>query len=131
VKNPLSHFEIYADDPAALANFYSALFDWTVEVQSGGNGYILAKTVDVDGQGRPSQAGGINGGIVKRPDMNAPRVINYVDVESLEGSIERARALGAKVEKTKTPVPAMGWFAILSDPQGNPFALWQRDPAAQ
>jgi len=24
----------------------------------------------------------------------------------------------------------MGWFAILSDPEGNPFALWQTDKAA-
>jgi predicted enzyme related to lactoylglutathione lyase len=25
----------------------------------------------------------------------------------------------------------MGWFSILSDPQGNPFAMWQTDSAAK
>jgi predicted enzyme related to lactoylglutathione lyase len=25
----------------------------------------------------------------------------------------------------------MGWYAILADPQGNPFALWQPDAAAK
>jgi hypothetical protein len=28
-------------------------------------------------------------------------------------------------------VAGMGWFAILSDPQGNPFALWQGDETAK
>jgi predicted enzyme related to lactoylglutathione lyase len=30
----------------------------------------------------------------------------------------------------KMPVPGMGWFAQLIDPQGNPFALWQTDMSA-
>jgi uncharacterized protein len=32
--------------------------------------------------------------------------------------------------KEKAAVPGMGWFAILSDPEGNPFALWQSDKTA-
>jgi len=28
-------------------------------------------------------------------------------------------------------VPGMGWFAMLIDPQGNPFALWQSDSNAK
>ena len=30
-KNSVVHFEIYADDPDALAKFYTSLFDWKVE----------------------------------------------------------------------------------------------------
>jgi hypothetical protein len=30
----------------------------------------------------------------------------------------------------KTPVPGMGWFAQLSDTEGNVFAVWELDPAA-
>jgi predicted enzyme related to lactoylglutathione lyase len=33
--------------------------------------------------------------------------------------------------KGKAPVPGMGWFAMLVDPQGNPFALWQSDKNAK
>ena len=36
-----------------------------------------------------------------------------------------------EVHKPKTPVPGMGYFAILSDPQGNPFGLWQTDRQAR
>jgi predicted enzyme related to lactoylglutathione lyase len=30
-KNTVSHFEIYADNPEALAKFYTQLFDWDVQ----------------------------------------------------------------------------------------------------
>jgi hypothetical protein len=30
----------------------------------------------------------------------------------------------------KTPVPGMGWFAQLSDTEGNLIAVWQTDMAA-
>jgi predicted enzyme related to lactoylglutathione lyase len=30
----------------------------------------------------------------------------------------------------KTPVPGMGWFAQLVDPDNNVFAIWETDPSA-
>ena len=30
----------------------------------------------------------------------------------------------------KTPVPGMGWFAQLTDPEGNVIAVWETDPEA-
>jgi hypothetical protein len=130
MQNPVSHFEIYADNPNTLAQFYTNLFDWKVEQMPGADNYRLVQTVDVDNERMATQAGGINGGIMKRPDPKAPSIINYVSVESLDGALARAGKLGAKVMKEKSPVPGMGWFAILSDPEGNPFALWQKDKAA-
>lgn len=29
-KNSVAHFEIYADDPVKLGQFYTSLFDWKV-----------------------------------------------------------------------------------------------------
>ena len=132
-KNPVTHFEIYADDPEKLAKFYGSLFDWKIEQVPAAEGvdYRLARTVDVDDNGRPTgQTGGINGGIVKRPAGFDGHTVNYISVESLDGALERAQKLGAKVSRGRTPVGGMGWFAILSDPQGNPFALWQGDKKA-
>ena len=129
-KNPVVHFEIYADDPDKLAQFYTSLFDWTIERMPGMD-YRFIKTVETDAKGMPSQPGGINGGMLKRPEGYEGPWINYVNVESLEKAIERAQNLGATVMKGKSPVPGMGWFAILSDPQGNPFAFWQMDPKAK
>jgi predicted enzyme related to lactoylglutathione lyase len=132
-KNPVAHFEIYADDPDGLSKFYSGLFDWKVEKMEAAAGvdYRMVRTVDTDDQGRPTgRTGGINGGIVKRPAGFTGHVVNYVTVESLDGALERAQKLGATVSRGRSAVPGMGWFAILSDPQGNPFALWEVDKKA-
>jgi len=130
-KNSVVHFEIYADDPDKLGKFYTTLFDWSIEPMSGMD-YRLIKSVDTDTKGMPSQPGGINGGMMKRPaGYDGHAWINYVNVESVDATADRAQKLGAKIMKGKSPVPGMGWFAMLIDPQGNPFALWQSDSNAK
>jgi predicted enzyme related to lactoylglutathione lyase len=130
-KNSVVHFEIYADDPDALAKFYTSLFDWKVEPVPGMD-YRMVQTTDTATDGHPTSAGGINGGIAKRPagyQMNGSA--NYVAVESIEATVEKAKKLGARVTKEKLPVPGMGWFAMFIDPQGNHFAIWKADPNAK
>jgi predicted enzyme related to lactoylglutathione lyase len=131
MKNPIVHFEFYADDPDKLQQFYSSLFDWTFETMPGGMDYRLVKTVDTDDKGMPIGRG-VNGGMMKRPAGFQPRAtVNYVSVESLDASLKKAEALGATVTMPRSPVPGMGWFAMLMDPQGNHFAMWQTDPSAK
>lgn len=130
-KNGVVHFEIYARDAAKLVKFYSTLFDWTIEAVPGMD-YHYVKTVDTDAQGMPTQPGSINGGLMVRPaGFEDPGWVNYVNVESLDPAVKRAQDLGAKVMKPRAPVPGMGWFAMLVDPQGNSFALWERDEKAK
>jgi predicted enzyme related to lactoylglutathione lyase len=91
----------------------------------------MVQTTDTPAGGQPTSAG-INGGIVKRPDgyqMNGSA--NYVAVESIEATVEKAKKLGARVTREKMPVPGMGWFAMFIDPQGNHFAIWKHDPNAK
>ena len=130
-KNSVSHFEIYANDPGKLQEFYTSLFDWTFELIPGMD-YRFIRTVDTDEKGMPSQPGGINGGMLARPAGYTERAwVNYVNVESIDASAARAESLGAKIMKGKTAVPGMGWFVMLTDPQGNMFSLWQSDHGAK
>lgn len=130
-KNPVVHFEIYADDPDKLRQFYASLFDWTIEPIPGMD-YAYIKTVDTDEKGMPTQAGGSNGGMMTRPAGYEARCwMNYVLVDSVDASVKRAEKLGAALMKGKSAVPGMGWFAMLTDPQGNMFAVWQMDPNAK
>lgn len=130
-KNSVVHFEIYADDPEKLGKFYASLFDWSIDPIPGMD-YRYIKTVETDAKGMPTQAGGINGGMMKRPAGYEDRAfMNYVNVDSIEESVARAEKLGAKVMKGKTPIPGIGWFAMLTDPQGNFFAIWKMDPKAK
>jgi predicted enzyme related to lactoylglutathione lyase len=129
-KNPVVHFEIYGDDPQALAKFYTTMFDWSAEPVAGMD-YRMVKTVDTDAKGMPTGPG-INGGITTRPQgLDIRATVNYVSVDSIEGALERAEKLGARVMRGKSPVPGMGWFAMLVDPQGNAFAIWKEDPKAK
>ncbi len=94
-----------------------------------GPDYWVVSTVDTNEQGMPTEAGAINGGIYKRTDPQM-RPINYVAVESVDEYLKKATALGATITLQKTPIPGMGYFAQLIDPQGNPFALFQNEGAA-
>jgi len=87
--------------------------------------YWIVRTVPTDAVGRPDRPG-VNGGLMRRMYPNQPPV-NYVNVESVDESVSRAEQLGAKVLMGKTAVPGMGWFAQLSDTEGNLFAVWETD----
>jgi uncharacterized protein len=131
MKNPVAHFEIYARDAEKLAKFYSTLFEWSIEKVPGMD-YHFIRTTDTDASGAPTQPGGINGGLIVRPaGYEDPGWINYINVDSLDAAVQRAQDLGARVMKPRAPVAGMGWFAMLVDPQGNSFAMWEPDPNAK
>lgn len=128
------HFEIPADQPERAAKFYRDLFGWEVSRWEGstdereGFEYWMVRTVPTDAEGRPTRPG-VNGGLMRRMfPGQAP--VNYISVDDVEEFTRRAERLGAKIMMSKQPVPAMGWFAQLTDPEGNVFAIWQHDPHA-
>ncbi len=126
------HFEIPADDPERAAKFYRELFGWTINKwegsAAGGIEYWTVQSVPTDPGGMPVRPG-INGGLMRRMYPDQPPV-NYISVESVDDFVRRAEQLGAKVLMEKSPVPGMGWFAQLKDPEGNLFAVWELDPNA-
>src|SRR5438093_4187175 len=64
------------------------------------------------------------GGLFKR---NAPneQFVNYFSVNSIDESAAKATGLGAQVVTAKQEIPTVGYFAVLRDPDGNVFALFQ------
>ncbi len=121
------HFEIPADQPERAAKFYRELFGWNINrwENPGGMEYWMVETVPTDPEGRPVRPG-VNGGLM--PRMHPGQVpVNYISVEDLDESVEKAERLGAKVLMGRHPVPGMGWFAQLADTEGNVFAVWQTD----
>jgi hypothetical protein len=129
--DPVAHFEIYGDNPERLAGFYEKVFGWEISTTPGAEGYWLIKTVPTDAKGAPTQPGGINGGLMKRPMPDARAWVNYVSVKSLDESLKQATSLGAHVLRPKSSVPRFGWFAIVTDPEMNVFGIWQDDPNAE
>jgi hypothetical protein len=126
------HFEIPADQPERAVKFYGELFGWDIKKYEGsaanGMDYWMVQTVPTDAEGRPTRPG-VNGGLMARMfPGQAP--LNYIAVEDVDDFVRKAERLGAKVLMGKHPVPGMGWFAQLTDPEGNIFAIWETDPNA-
>jgi len=112
VNRPI-HFEILGDDPAALTEFYKAVFGWEIATWGGPQGYWLATT----GKDAP----GIDGGFMERHFPQA--VINTIQVGSLDDCFAAVKAAGGKVVNEPREVPGVGMHAYCADPEGNLFGL--------
>jgi predicted enzyme related to lactoylglutathione lyase len=118
----VTHFEIYSERPETLADFYRRLFGWRLE-RAPGLDYWRIET-------GAAPEHGIAGGLTYRPIAGTRSWVHYVHVESLDDAITEAERLGAVVLRPRTAVPKTAWYAVLADPEGNIFAIYQKDPAA-
>jgi len=128
MEHTVVHFEIPADQPERAVKFYRELFGWEIKQVEGPMEYWLVETVPTDGEGRPTRPG-VNGGVMRRM-MPEQTPVNYIGVASVDEFARKAERLGAKVVVPKMPVPGMGWFAQLTDTEGNIFAIWETDPTS-
>ncbi len=118
----LSNFEIYGDDPEALAAFYSELLGWRIERAEG----VDYWRITIDAGTAPLSVGGIT----RRPSFAQSGWMNFVEVASLDAALEITKRLGGAVIKPKTAVPRTAWHAVVADPAGGAFLIWQADPLA-
>ena len=118
-----THIEIPADDPDRAKRFYTELFGWTfAPTLPGFEGYHMFTT--------PTGEAGAGGAIGKRGEMAPERLRTYVHVDSIDASLARVEELGGTVVERKSEVPGIGWYAVLTDTEGNEMALWERTPEA-
>jgi predicted enzyme related to lactoylglutathione lyase len=108
--------ELSTSDLDKSKAFYSAVFGWEwggaeeyAEVEVGGRtvGGVMPRT-----PGMPAEV----------PDY----WLVYFGTADLDADLERASELGATVLVGTTEIPTVGRFAVLLDPQGATFALYQR-----
>ncbi len=117
----VTHFEIYANEPRKLATFYKELFGWDV-VKAIGTDYFYIRMM-------PPQTE-LRGGVMFRP-VDAPKSwVSYVRVESIDDTLGRVRALGGRVIRDKQALPQKAWSAVLEDPEGNIFVVYELNSAA-
>ncbi len=116
--NPVVHFEIAGLDEERMLNFYKANFDWNIQpMPMDGMTYNIVSTGKVDGHG-------IDGGMMKAPHGHAFCAF-YIQVESLQASLDKIVATGGEVAVPPTPIPGMGGFAFFKDPDGNLIGLYR------
>jgi len=108
---PVVHFEILGKEPKKLQEFYAGLFDWHVDA----NNPINYGVVDTHGEG------GIGGGI--GPAQGENQVTFYVQVDDLQGYLNKIEGMGGKTVVPVTEIPDMVTFAMFADPEGNVVGL--------
>jgi predicted enzyme related to lactoylglutathione lyase len=118
----VTHFEIYGDDLPKLADFYRELFGWTI-TKAPGVDYFHIQT-------GPANTATIRGGIMNRPIPGPRSLVHYVSVDSIDSAIDRITRKGGKLLREKTALPKTAWYAVVEDPEGNIFAIYQPDPTA-
>lgn len=119
MSNRVVHFEIGADDPAKLTDFYRKTFAWKIN-EWGDSGYFMVGTE------KDRSVGAINGGILKRFENN--QTINTIEVENLDAAIKDVADNGGRIVKPKASMPMdemTMWWCYCSDPEGNVFGLMQ------
>ncbi|MBN2367069.1 MAG: VOC family protein [Calditrichaeota bacterium] len=126
--NRVVHFEIHAEDPQKVVEFYSTLFGWQFQKWGGPEEYWLIKTGEDD-------TPGIDGGLVKRRgQIDGEAVIAYVctiEVDSVDYKSKEAERYGGKVVVPKSPIPGVGWLIYCKDPAGNIFGMMESDSSAE
>jgi predicted enzyme related to lactoylglutathione lyase len=108
--------DLITPDKDKAQEFYSELFGWTGETLGEEYGYYtLIKRGDeqIAGFMNPSQPG--------MPPVWMP----YFAVDDAEALTNAATSAGAQVMMPPTPIPTVGTFAVLADPQGAVFAVLQ------
>jgi uncharacterized protein len=113
--------ELSTSDPKAAVAFYRALFDWgTVEHDMGPHGVYTIFTLD----GRDCAAAA--GQQPQELDAGVPPHWNmYVSVADADVAAARAQSLGATVLAPAFDVMSQGRMAVLQDPTGAVFQVWQ------
>jgi uncharacterized protein len=113
--------DLTTTDQEAAKAFYGGLFGWEAEDMPVGDGvYYSMQRVD----GKDVTA--ISPQQQQQRDAGVPPLWNsYISVENADAVADRARELGATVHAPPFDVMEAGRMAVIQDPQGAHFLLWQ------
>jgi predicted enzyme related to lactoylglutathione lyase len=113
--------DLSTTDQDAAKQFYSALFGWEVDDLPVGDGatYSMMKR---DGK----NVAAISSQPQQQREAGVPPMWNsYVTVESADAAADRAAELGATVHAPPFDVMDAGRMAVVQDPQGAFFMVWE------
>ena len=124
--NPVVHFEMPAEDRKRMADFYNHVFGWKTQMLGQEMGdYVLVTTSDVDENGRPKDAGLINGGFYSKTENSAPYPSLVIAVDDIKESVREIEKAGSKVLGEPMEIPGYGLYISFIDTENNRVSLMQ------
>ena len=110
----IAHVEIPSTDLDRSSSFLNKIFGW--EFKAFGKGYLLFNNYK-----------GIMVGLRKVDNVSAgDTTVFHVNVKDIDEMLNKAKENGGKVKREKTVIPAMGWYALITDPDENTIGLYQK-----
>ena len=109
----IAHIEIPSTNIEKAADFFNKLFDW--KFKPFGNGYLLFNT-------HKSFTIGIR---KVEKVLQGDTTIFHVRVDDIIKYTEKAAKLGGEIFRGRTTIPAMGYYALIKDIDGNTIGLYQ------
>jgi predicted enzyme related to lactoylglutathione lyase len=112
--------DLQTPDPEGAKAFYTSLFGWEAEdTPANGTTYTLLR-----------KRGGTVGALYEQqPDQREqgvpPNWLSYVSVDDVDAIAPRAVELGGTLLQEPFDVMQVGRMAVIQDPQGAFFAVWQ------
>jgi uncharacterized protein len=124
--NPVVHFEMPANDSKRMAEFYSDVFGWHAQFMGEEMGnYVVVITSDIDENGRPKDAGMINGGFYPRNSNNSQHPSVVIAVDDIKESVKEITKSGGKVLGEPVDIPGIGIYASFIDTENNQLSILQ------
>lgn len=109
--------DLFSADPAKAKEFYGAVFGWTA--QDSGEEFGGYVTFFSDGQ----QVAGM----MQNPEESGTPDLwsTYISSDDIDATVAAATAAGAQVVAPAMAVSDLGSMAVLIDPAGGAFGIWQ------
>jgi predicted enzyme related to lactoylglutathione lyase len=123
ILDSIVHFEIPVDKMDRAQKFYKETFGWSINAIPEMD-YTLVGTTATNEQGRPTEPGAINGGMLVREEPVKHTVVT-INVKSIDDAEKRLQKNGGKMIRKKMPVADMGFAAYFQDTEGNVVGLWE------
>ena len=111
----IAHVEIPATDLTRESIFLKNVFGW--EFKEFGKGYLLFNNKK-----------GIMVGLREVDSVTAgDTTVFHINIANIDEVLKKAKENGGKVKIEKTVIPAMGWYALITDPDGSTIGLYQKN----
>lgn len=117
VDGTLCWADLSSPDQKGAAAFYSKIFGWELTTEQGTTGYLHIKNGE-------SMIGGILPPEQRNPNA-PPHWMPYFQVSNCDAFAAKAKSLGAKFLMPPMTMENVGRFAVVADPQGAAFSLFQ------
>jgi uncharacterized protein len=125
--NPVVQFEMPAENRLRMADFYTTIFGWQIQLLGPDTGnYASVLTTETDMTGRPKTAGAINGGFFPKSKENPAKHPSIViGVDNIKKYINKVKQAGGKVLGDPVRIPEVGLYASFIDTEGNLVSMLQ------